>query len=102
MLVSALVRRVGDAGGAAAVLAKGDPQAGSILLICCEKGEVQSLRERLLTVSGGYAWAAIGPESAAERDSYLQRRQAHDRDLWLVELDIADAERFAAETSGDV
>ncbi|PHK02659.1 hypothetical protein VF08_18145 [Nostoc linckia z8] len=27
------------------------------------------------------------------------RRRAQDPDLWLIELDIADAERFAAETS---
>ncbi|HTH28885.1 MAG TPA: DUF1491 family protein, partial [Sphingobium sp.] len=31
----------------------------------------------------------------------LDRRRAADADLWIVELDIAEAERFAAETMCD-
>ena len=30
--------------------------------------------------------------------AYWQRRRSFDSDLWVVELNIADAERFAAET----
>ena len=29
---------------------------------------------------------------------YVERRRRNDPDLWVVELDILDAERFAAET----
>ena len=100
MLVSAMVRRVGQAGGNAAVIAKGDADAGSILLICMEKGMTQSLRERVLGMDGGYVWTAVGPDDDAARDDWLTRRRARDPDLWIVELDIADAERFAAETTG--
>jgi len=32
------------------------------------------------------------------RESYWQRRRARDPDLWVIELDIASPERFAAET----
>ena len=39
--------------------------------------------------------AEEGPEAFA---AYAERRRRSDLDLWLVELDIADAERFAAET----
>jgi hypothetical protein len=98
MLVSALIRRVGAEGGNAAVLAKGDATAGAILLICMEKGVVQSVRERVLDRAGAYAWTAVGPAEPDERTAYLERRRARDPDLWLVELDIANAERFAAET----
>jgi uncharacterized protein (TIGR00369 family) len=42
MLVSAMIRRVNGAGGMATVLHKGEPELGAILLICMEKGIVQS------------------------------------------------------------
>jgi hypothetical protein len=98
MLVSALIRRVGNEGGNATVLTKGDTTAGSILLICMEKGVVQSVRERVLDSAGVYAWTSVGPAEADELAGYLDRRRRRDGDLWLVELDIPNAERFAAET----
>jgi hypothetical protein len=97
MLVSALVRRVNNEGGAATILAKGDATAGSILLILMERGIVQSVRERVLDGAGFYAWMPVGPDVQQDRDAYLSRRRDRDSDLWLVELDIANAERFTAE-----
>jgi hypothetical protein len=104
LLVSALVRRVGNAGGNAVVVTKGDATAGSILLICLDKGVRTTFRERLLGVDGSYDWAKVGPKADADREeveSWLTRRRQHDSDLWIVELDVPNAERFAAETSGD-
>lgn len=98
MLVSALIRRVNAEGGNATVLAKGDETAGAILLICMEKGVVQSVRERILDAQGRYVWTAVGPGDADALQGYLERRRNGDSDLWLVELDIANAERFTAET----
>jgi hypothetical protein len=97
MLVGALVRRVFTQGGTAAVLMKGDATAGAILLICMERGVVQSIRERVLDRSGRYAWAVVGPSAPAEISGYVAKRKESDGDLWVVELDIANAERFAAE-----
>ena len=104
MLVSALVRRVGNEGGNAVIVAKGDATAGSIMLICLDKGVRTAFRERLLGTDGRYGWAAVGPAPDAEMnevDGWLARRRSRDPDLWIVELDIPNAERFAAETSGD-
>lgn len=104
LLVSALVRRVSNEGGNAVIVAKGDATAGSILLICLDKGARTAFRERLLGADGRYGWAAVGPALDAEFtevDGWLARRQSRDPDLWIVELDIPNAERFAAETSGD-
>ena len=102
MLVDSLGRRVRVAGGHATVLARGNDGAGSILIICAERGRFGALLERTLTPDGGYGWTRCGPSTdsdADELDQYIERRRARDPDLWLIELDIADAERFAAEST---
>lgn len=103
MQVSALIRRVHAEGGAAAVLAKGDPTAGAILLLTLEKGANPRFFERGIGPDGEQRLVAAGPAELADeaevRD-YWQRRRLRDSDLWVVELDVAGAERFAAETIG--
>ncbi|WP_239026076.1 DUF1491 family protein [Sphingomonas paeninsulae] len=101
MLVSSLIRLVAQAGGNAVVLSKGDPDAGAILLFCTERGVFTSIQERILNMEGRYCWQSVGPtatDSLTEVDAYLSRRRTRDSDMWLIELDIANAERFAAET----
>jgi len=103
MLVGALIRRVEAAGGNAMVLAKGDKGAGTILLACAERGRATGLFERALGRDGGYALVPCGPADPSDSQAlsdYLARRRSRDPDLWVVELDIAGAERFAAETIG--
>ncbi len=103
MLVSALIRRVEIAGGTAAGLAKGDEMSGSILPVCSERGRTERLLERVSDLGGSWRWADCGPQdigNTIETDEYLARRRRNDPDLWLVELTVADAERFAAETIG--
>jgi hypothetical protein len=103
VLVSALIRRVHDAGGSAAVLARGDQTAGGILLITYEKGANPRFLERGVGPLGKPALLASGPAVIADESEvvdYWRRRRARDSDLWVVELDIAQAERFAAETMG--
>jgi hypothetical protein len=101
MLVSALVRRAGLEGGFAAVMRRGDETSGTIVLRCLHRGVAQGLYERVPDFAVGYRLAPCGPAAdAAEEDvtAYLVRRERSDPDLWILELDIADAERFAAET----
>lgn len=105
MLVGALIRRVQEAGGFAVVLHKGDPASGIMLLQCLEKGQEIGLLERISDYAGGYQLLPCGPSQASLGDSetgtiadYIARRRRSDPDLWLVELDVADAERLAAQT----
>jgi hypothetical protein len=103
LMASALVRRVNQEGGNAAVLAKGDPTAGGILLLTYERGSNPRFFERGLGPTGEPALLASGPASIADESEvtdYWQRRRRNDSDLWVIELDIAQAERFAAETMG--
>lgn len=103
MLVSALVRRTHQQGGHAAVLAKGD-DAGAVLVVCAERGRRTAILERLLDGQARYRWQSVGPDPTAPDDdaaAWLERRRARDPDLWIVELDIAEAQRFVAETTAD-
>lgn len=103
MTVSALVRRVNQAGGSAMVLARGDATAGAILLLTMEKGENPRFWERGIGPGGEPGLVPSGPREIGgdeEVSAYWQRRRERDSDLWVVELDIAEAERFAAATMG--
>ena len=99
VLASALLRRAQQEGGFGAVLAKGDPTAGTIVVILAEKGRKACFLERLLQQDGSYSWQSSRQEVENEQDfnSFLERRRKSDPDLWILELDIASAERFAAE-----
>ncbi|WP_420143654.1 DUF1491 family protein [Sphingobium sp.] len=101
MLVGALRRRVAAAGGFATVIVKGDEISGVILIQTLEKGELSGLFERVSNFAGGHALLRCGPdvgEGVQAIDAYLARRRRSDPDLWVVELDIPQAERFAVET----
>ncbi|MEG3163725.1 DUF1491 family protein [Sphingomonas sp. PB2P19] len=95
MLATALLRRVNDSGGFGMVLAKGTTD-GSILVIALERGTAPKLLERGLGPDG--RTVLIDSTPADDPDGYWRRRRARDPDLWVIEVDIADAERFAAET----
>jgi hypothetical protein len=98
--VSALIRRVEGQGGHGMVLAKGDGEAGAILLILADRGTPNMLLERSLDVTGTYRWHRTGPQDIEDSQSlntYIERRKGFDADLWVVELDIAGVERFGAE-----
>jgi hypothetical protein len=101
LLASALVRRVEQAGGFATILAKGEEMGGVILIETAEKGMFSGIFERMLDLDGIPRLNPCGPPPGSAPDtvtSYLERRRATDPDLWIIELDIAEAERFAAET----
>lgn len=100
VFVTALMRRAESEGGYAAVLAKGDPTAGAVLVILAERGRKLRIMERILQPTGDYAWQETVGEAAEndeEFEKFLARRQKFDPDIWVLELDIASAERFADE-----
>ncbi|TIX49134.1 DUF1491 family protein [Alteraurantiacibacter aquimixticola] len=95
--VSGLLRAVQAEGGFATVLAKGERDAGTILVICCENGTNSRLYERMPQLDGTRKWTLSktqDPENPMEFSEYCDRRKRQDSDVWLVELDIANAERF--------
>jgi hypothetical protein len=100
VLAGALLRKAEGEGGFGAVLAKGDATAGSILVILLERGAHPRLFERLLQPDGRYSWQENGSqiiENPGQVPELIARRRRFDPDLWIIELDIPSAERFAAE-----
>lgn len=100
VLVGALLRQAQTHGGFGAVLAKGDPTAGSIILILLEKGDNPQVFEPILQDDDSYRWIGspiLESETRPEVPAFVARRRRFDPDLWVLELDVPSAERFAAE-----
>ena len=99
--VAAIVRRLEAEGEFATIVRKGDPDRGALLLLISSRGRHVACLERLLGPAGSYAWQRTGPSESAgsmEIRDFLAKRARFDEDSWVAELDIADAERFIAET----
>lgn len=95
--VSGLIRLVESQGGTAMVLAKGERDAGTILIVTMCRGEDVRLFERMPQMDGTRPFLATksqDPEKPEEFSEYLDRRRRQDPDIWIVEVDIANAERF--------
>lgn len=79
------------------VLAKGEPDAGTILVVLTESGGNQRIFERMPQVDGKRQWTLIRSEDTDSKEQigeYLARRRQQDHDLWILELDIPHGERF--------
>jgi hypothetical protein len=100
LAVNALVRLVNQAGGSAMVLARGDRDSGSVLLVVEQRDGSPQLFERGFAPDGRRAVVPVGPAQGDPHAvlDYWHRRRRSDPDLWVVEVNVADAQRLAAET----
>lgn len=99
--VAALIRQVQSDGGFASVLHRGDPDRGTISLLVAERGRAAALVERQMAVDFTYRWTKVSDGSELEGIAWrdlIEKKSRIDPDCWVVELDVADAERFIAET----
>jgi hypothetical protein len=99
--VGALIRRAGAEGGFASVLQKGERDAGTILVVLTERGGNARVYERMPQADGSRTWTLSrreGNDNKRELEEWLDRRGRQDPDLWIVELDIANGERFIGIT----
>jgi hypothetical protein len=94
---AALIRRTQAEGGFATVIQKGESEAGTLLLVLCENGTNSRIYERMPEPDGSRIWHRSRVEvveNKGEFSAYLTRRGQQDRDLWIIELDIAHPERL--------
>lgn len=101
MEATALIRMAEAKGGFGMVLHRGEPDSGTILIVILDNqgfGQTTArVFERLPKADGTLGWALAkvqDSENKTEFDQYLARRASQDRDLWIVELAIADGEQF--------
>ena len=100
VIVQSLLRKVNQEGGFGAVIQRGDRTSGAILIICLEKGKDPRLLEKMPSLDGPSTWQVVWPQPTDKQqdlEEYLKRRSGFDPDLWLIELDIPDAEQLVAE-----
>ena len=97
--VSGLIRAVQAEGGFATVLSKGERDAGTLAIVTLDREAPAQLYERMPMLDGSREFTLTriqNPEKPQEFNEYLTKRGHQDPDLWIVELDIADAARFVA------
>ena len=95
--ITALIRLVESNGGNAMVLAKGEKDAGTILIITMCRGKDTQLLERMPQLDGTRPFIvtrAQDPEKPMEFTEYLDRRRQQDPDIWVLEVDVEDPQRF--------
>jgi hypothetical protein len=100
VLVSALIRLAQQEGGHAMLLHKGEAEAGAISIEIRENGRFSGFFDRIWSAEGCYRWQALPlPTDVTEMDlaELRTRRLRYDSDLWLLELDIANVQRFIAQ-----
>ncbi len=100
--VSGLIRQVSAVGGFAAVLTRGEPDAGTILLVLRDSRTNPRLFERMPHPDGSRPWTlnrTQDNENKQEFEDYLTRRSRQDSDLWIIELDVPNPERFIGDSA---
>jgi len=100
MLVGLLIRSAQNEGGFATVLHKGDVISGIILVQTLEHGKETGLFERMADMQGHYKMTPIATQYWGDTQGlaqYIERRVRSDPDLWLIELDIPEPQRFIAQ-----
>jgi hypothetical protein len=99
-LLSMLRRRIEAAGGFATIVCRGAPESGAVLIIERAPDGTLILHEKRPGWAENRPWDPIltrtGTESG-ELDAYVERRRRADPDLWVVEVDVANAAQLIAE-----
>ncbi len=96
-----LIRAVQAAGGFGTVLHRGEPDAGALMVVLTDGGRADRAFERVADLGSegpdGRAWRCAREYDSQDPGAFaawLDRRSRQDADLWIVELDIAQGERF--------
>jgi len=93
--VRALIRRCDLAAIGVAMTARGDPDAGAILLKLLPREGGATVLAQARRPDGSAVWmraTGAAPVSEADADAYIARQRGRDPDLWVIEIETASAD----------
>lgn len=91
--VSAILRRAQGGGAFAAVLRRGDPDAGALWVIVRKGAELIRYTEQM-AMSGAREWYKDGPFEDVELGLKVNKAVDRDPDIWIVEVEDAQGRAF--------
>ncbi len=91
--VSALLRRAQGGGAFAAVLRRGDADAGALWVIVRQDKDLFRFSEQM-GMSGGRDWYKDGPFDEADMRLRMNKAVDRDPDIWIVEIEDAQGRAF--------
>ncbi|MBV6633925.1 MAG: DUF1491 family protein [Alphaproteobacteria bacterium] len=92
--VGGIVRRLNSDGQPAYILAKGDPDRGTLLIKLIGRDRSCRLELEQRDIEGVLRWMPALPDASpdeAKADAYIERTRARDPDVWVIEIEVADA-----------
>ena len=90
---AALIRRAQSAGAFAAVLRRGDADAGALWVIV-RRGRTLKRYTEQMSMSGARAWFEDGPFEESELQLKTNKAVDRDPDLWVVEVEDTQGRAF--------
>jgi len=105
--VSAILRRAQGGGAFAAVLRRGDPDAGALWVIVRQGSDLFRYSEQM-AMSGAREWYRDGPFDDREMEFRTNKAVDRDPDIWIIEIEDAqgraflDGETAKVETAAEV
>ena len=93
----ALIRRAEGAGAFAAVVHKGDLDAGAALIKVRLLDGQAVLYRPMRNMEGARIWLPKGPLPEDEIDSAIRARRDNDPDIWVIEIEDRQGRHFLTE-----